>query len=105
MLNDTHFKLIAGNPRKWDDETRERVAKGEDLPSVQISQFARGRRSAEVVQTIYGWSVRSATNLDNRAFIARRCATLDEAIAAGTAWANEDPENREFFIYRKYLLG
>lgn len=107
MLNDTYYILVAGNPQKWDDETRARCRPGryentwnsEDLCKVQIDQHRRGRRSATIVETIYGWSLRSASNLDGRQIIASRL-TRDEAIAAGTAWANEDPDNREFFIRR-----
>lgn len=102
MLNTQHFTVIAGNVDTWDNEIRERVANGEDLPSVQVSQYGRGRRSAELVKTFRGWSVRSGTGLDDRRILFGgrniRPLTFAEAVAWGIEWANQDPTNREFFV-------
>lgn len=115
MLNDTHFTVLAGNPSKWDAETRERCRAGrypgtfnsEDLCRVQVDQHLRGRRSATLWETVYGWAVGYDSNLQNRAVIrgGRRepGLTRDQAIEAGIQWANEDPTNREFYARNDML--
>jgi hypothetical protein len=110
MMNTTHFMVLAGDPASWDEETRrlcrsgiyENTYNSEDLCKVQVDQFFRGRRSATIVETIYGWSVRSDSNLDNRAIYLSR-VTKEAAIKFGIAWANEDPKNREFYVSRQHV--
>lgn len=112
MLNNEHFVLLAGNPGKWDDEIRARckqnsgLFESEGLCKVQASQHARGRRSACLQRTMYGWSVRLDSGLDDRQILyGGRHSSVDRsqeaAIAFGIAWANEDPQNREFYAYKK----
>lgn len=106
MLNTTAFTLLAGNPSKWDEETATRCKPGryagtydsEDLCKVQVDQHQRGRRSAALVKTLYGWTVRLASGLDERQILCK-VETREQAIAWGTAWANEDPEKREFYAH------
>ena len=102
MLNTEHFHLLAGNPEKWDNETKQRVAAGESLPDVQIDQHYRGRRSAMLVSGINYFYVRAGSNLQEPQVLASpKLGTIDgtlyQALAWGVSWANEDPENREFF--------
>jgi len=102
MLNTAHFELLAGNPEKWDEETRRRVAQGESLPNVQIDQHSRGRCAIELVETIYGYSIRYASGLDNWGILfgsrmAGRPIHRAEAIEWGKQWVARDPEKREFF--------
>jgi len=111
MMNSEHFTVLAGNPAKWDAETLTRVRPGqyagtynsEDLCSVQVDQWSRGRRSAVLTSSMYGWSVRIDSGLGDRQILAgsRRGEKLDgtkeDAIRWGKAWAEEDPENREFY--------
>lgn len=115
MLNDRDFLLLAGQPKSWDDETRRRCRPGrgsntvnsEDLIKVHVEQHQRGRREAQLVRTIYGWSVRYASTIDNCALLfpgENAPATLAECILWGRAWADEDPANREFFGRKRSLL-
>ncbi len=115
MLNTEYFVVLAGNPEPWDLDLKARMAKvkahaaiyggctDDTLCAIQVEQFTKGRRSAELVATIYGYSVRSATNLDNRQILfggrqLGRKVSKEEAIEFGKKWANEDPKNREFYM-------
>lgn len=101
MLNTEHFVLLGGNPQKWDDEVRIRNAAGEDLGSIQEDQHARGRRTAVLTESVKGWYVRAGSDLDDIQVLMREDGTTKaEAIAWGCAWANKDPENREFITRR-----
>jgi hypothetical protein len=105
MLNTEHFVLLAGNSDKWDEETQRRVKAGESLPNVQINQHGRGRCSIQLVETIYGWSIRYASGLNGFGILwgsrmAGRKVTRDEAIEWGKRWVAEDPGHREFFAYK-----
>lgn len=121
MINHEAFVLLAGNPKKWDDEIRNGCKRSmgakpdpnssdffdsSDLCRLQVTQHARGRRSACLQRTMYGWSVRLDSGLDDRQILyGGRHSNVDRsqeaAIAFGVAWANEDPENREFYAYKK----
>ena len=114
MLNTEHFVLLAGEPQAWDQEIRERIAKGEDLSSIQVDQHKRGRRSATIAESIGskartgedrdGWYVRAASNLMVPTIIYATTDTfgqLQTAIAYGKNWANRDPRNREFYVRKK----
>lgn len=109
MLNLKHYVLLAGDPRAWDEEM---VRRGhmENLAAIQIDQHRRGRRSANLVETMtLGWTVRYASNLDDRALLfggraLGRQASQREAIAAGIAWVEEDPSNREFFALQSDVI-
>lgn len=112
MLNSIAFKVLAGNPKKWDDEMVARTKAGFALTFVQEEQYQQGRRSAVLDHSVHGWLVRSNTNLDGRKvlfggaeYAAKhgRTATKEEAIAWGTKWANRDPDKREFIARKKDL--
>jgi len=108
MLNTEHFVLLAGDPSAWDEETRSRVAAGESLCRVQEDQFARGFRSAVLVPTLYGWSVRSGTGLDGfHILVSARAGevngSLEQAMYWGKQWAEADPLRREFIASRADL--
>lgn len=104
MMNSNAFVVLAGNPGPWDEEMKQRCDnKSEDLVKVQVDQHGRGRRSATLVATIYGYSVRLASGLDERQVLfggraLGRNVSKEEAIAFGIKWANEDPKNREFYV-------
>lgn len=99
MLNAEHFELLAGNPAVWDEEARQRVASGESLPDVQEDQHRRGRRSAELVPPGISdrYFVRASSGLDDFAVLYGP-AFKSQARQWGIAWANEDPEHREFYV-------
>lgn len=114
MLNTNAFVVLAGNPGPWDEEMNKRCGAGsapgtlksEDLVQVQVDQHRRGRRSATLVSTIYGYSVRLASGLDERQVLfggraLGRNVSKEEAIAFGIKWANEDPDKREFYVRKE----
>jgi hypothetical protein len=119
MLNTEAFVVLAGNSAPWDGEIRARCAPGihegtfesEGLCKVQEDQWARGRRGARLHRTMYGWSVRHDSGLENwgilysQRHLPESERTLAAAVAFGTAWVNEDPEHREFYAYRKDVEG
>ena len=105
MLNKEGFVLLAGKPDKWDAELTEECRNGAQLPQVQERQFRQGRRHAELMRSMYGWYVRSGTGLDGFALMfTPRQDVADkgffEAFTWGCAWAEEDAENREFYVRR-----
>ena len=100
------FTVLAGELTRWQ---RERDAlerhRGEQcfddmLCALQVKQHQAGRRTATIVETIYGYSVRSDNNLDNRDFVpgGRRLQTWADAVCVGIAWASEDPSKRMFYV-------
>lgn len=106
--------IIAGNAEPWRQqrlalEARRKALRGDafdqELCALQVSQHQAGLRTATVHETIYGFSVRSSSGLDNQAFIpnGRRLATWQDAMTAGRTWAGQDPEHRVFFVWRKDL--
>lgn len=99
MLNQKNFILLAGNPQKWDDEMLTLTNRGEALVALQVSQAQRGRLSAHLVRSIYGWTVRYASGLQNFAIIHKSGSkNIANALSFGINWANQDPNNRELFV-------
>lgn len=107
MLNREHFVLIAGNPKKWDDETIRRTQgrDGEGLPVVQEDQFDRGRRSAKLTRLITGWAVTNNSGLGGDPVLFRGGKTREEAVKWGREWADKDPTNREFIASKTDMAG
>jgi len=110
MLNTEHFTLLAGDPTAWDNEVRERCQPGKqpgtfasaDLCQVQVDQARRGRLEAELVRSVYGWTVRYASGLQGRAIIYRTGEHSPAlALKLGREWVDRDPANRSMFV-RKY---
>lgn len=107
MLNTDHFALLAGRPGPWDDEIRTKVQSGRtegtydsaSLCDLQVKQHQKGRRSAELVRTAKGWTIRMASGLQDHRIL-RFTASPDpsEILCWGTVWANRDPDHRELFI-------
>jgi hypothetical protein len=119
MLNTNDYLLLAGNPGPWDDEIRQLATGAQwvgsfNLPALQELQHRRGRRSAEVVKSLYGFGVRSASGLDGFRLLAAKPrelkpvfqnsgiepipGTYASAVAWAMSWAAEDPTNREAFV-------
>ena len=101
MLNTERFILLAGSPEAWDAEMLALPDRGESLVDLQVSQAGRGRRSAHMVLSIYGWTVRYASGLQNRNILFGS-GSFDPKLALdwGVGWANRDPMNREFYVSR-----
>ena len=108
MINRTDFILLAGQPEKQDAETVSRLKQGEYLTDIQEDQHRRGKREAELLRSMYGWTVRSGNGLDGFAIMYVPCRNrpdkgFAEGLMWGRAWANERPEEREFYIRRSML--
>jgi len=109
MINRTDFILLAGQPDKQDAETVTRMKQGEYLTDIQEDQHRRGKREAELQRSMYGWTVRSGNGLDGFAIMytpgqSRPDKGFAEALMWGRAWANQRPEDREFYI-RRFMLA
>ena len=110
MINTEAFLLIAGDPSEWDRKLQEAVGAGADLPEVQRQQYRAGCRSAELVRSIYGWSVRSGTGLNDFAIMhvpvlhgQQPDKGFADAVVWGKEWAEKDPKRREFYVRRRAL--
>jgi len=101
MLNKEYFILLAGDPKKWDDEVIRRTQRRESLIEVQRDQHARGRLSAKLLKLASGWAVVDSTGLEPNPILFKGLKTRDEAIEKGRKWAEEDPKNREFIANRR----
>lgn len=71
----------------------------EQLCALQQSQARAGYLGAELVESIYGWSVRYNSGLQNFGIIfgSRRGnldGTYEDAVAKAKAWQAQDPERR-----------
>lgn len=95
MLNTTSFLQIAGNSQKWDAEMRET----KNLVQLQVDQSARGYRPAVLVYSLYGWTVRYASGLQENAILFKSGDfNSAKAVAWAKEWADQDPENREVYV-------
>lgn len=98
MLNQKCI-LLAGNPAKWDAEMANLPNRGQSLVDLQVSQAGRGRLSAHLVRSIYGWTIRYASGLQDFAIIYKSgSSNIADAMQVGIEWANEAPEKREFYV-------
>jgi len=108
MLNTDDYLLIAGNPKYWDKETRNRVETLQhDLATVQEEQYDRDRRSLELKMGERGWVVASGTPALTASSIYWSppddvWSKPDKGLAACLEWGirfvNEDVMNREFYV-------
>jgi hypothetical protein len=96
-LNTTHFTHLAGETH-FDAEMRERLEKGADLIELQFEFHGRGRAEAEVVKTIYGYSIRYVSGLHNFAIIHRRIPSYEDAVRIGTEWVEKAPQMRSLIV-------
>jgi hypothetical protein len=107
-MDPKHFIIIAGRDviDQLDAEKDERVGRGEDLPAVQVAQARRGYLGAQLVRSMYGWSVRYDSGLQNWDLLAStRQGTLDGSLKAAVEWAEDwaaqDPEHRYAWASRR----
>jgi hypothetical protein len=104
MLNTQHFILLAGDCGAYDQELLDNVPtiglfQSKSLTKLQEEQSARGRLSAQLVLSIYGWTVRYASGLQGFGIL-RRADSFNPASALewGRNWVEQDPQNRELFV-------
>ena len=105
-FNNDQFLTLAGNREPWASEhaALPRGCGSDALCALQVAQSDRGYRPAELVRTIYGWSIRYASGLQGHDLLYRgRGLTRDAVVAWGVAWANADPTHREFYARRSDL--
>jgi len=82
------------------------VGGGEDLVAQQERLHASGLREAELVESIYGWSLRHASGLDGWSII-KGCrsgdldGSLEAAQSAARVWVAADPERRFVTLTRR----
>lgn len=98
------FKIIAGQDVYDAQQQRKHDAMGNKRDSEWLCQWQQiearnGIVEAEIVKSIYGYSVRHASGLQNFSLIAscRRGqldGTLDAAIAFAKGWQSADPTRR-----------
>lgn len=71
----------------------------EPLCAWQQDVHRRGFRDVELVESIYGWGVRSGSGIDNFALLASSRAhevdgSLEDAVRWAAAWCAQDPDHR-----------
>ena len=100
MILQDWMVIIAGNTLvdAITAETQKRV-QHETLPRVQERQFRRGIVGAEVVKSLYGYSVRYDSGLQNFNLLASARAgqldgTLEDAERFARDWVAQDPAHR-----------
>lgn len=95
MLNTKNFIKIAGNSEKWDNELRET----KNLVQTQVDQSARGFRPAKLVYSMYGWTVRYASGLQDGAILFKSGDYRPEkAVEWVKLWVAEKPDMREAYV-------
>jgi hypothetical protein len=103
-FNTEHFVTLAGNREPWASEHLTLKDRDQSLIALQEDQARRGYIPAVLVETINGWSVRYASGLQGFGIIYfGKGQSRAQVIAAGVAWANQDPEHREFYARKTDL--
>ena len=100
-MDPRHFTIIAG--RDLIDRLDAEKAAAPDLCRCQEAQAARGIMGAELVQSMFGWSVRYDSGLQGWGLLASsRSGTLNGSYEAARNWALKwamlDPERRYVFV-------
>lgn len=107
MLDPTHFEIVAGE-RVVEELRAQQEAiipwtgygyASDNLCALQRTWDERGIRGAQLTQSIYGWSVRADSGLQDFALLAGKRmgnvdGTLEGAVAWARAWAARDPKRR-----------
>lgn len=114
MLDPQHFEVIAGDwvVKAMDKEIAMRVPHtgtgyhSDSLCIVQADFARRGYLGAEIVESIYGSSVRYDSGLQNFGLLAgKRIGNIDGSYEAAVAWAQrwaaQDPSRRYVWKRRK----
>lgn len=99
---EVHAKLMAEREQNVPHSTKpgmERYFESSPLCAWQSEVFSRGYRGAELVKSIYGWSVRSDSGMDNFCLLASsRQGQLDgsyeDAVRYAKEWAEQDSARR-----------
>ena len=107
-MDKQHFIIIAGHALadQLATEKAERIMGGEALTTVQEKHAARGVLGAQLVQSMFGWSVRYDSGLQGWRILAGvRNGMLDGSFKAAVEWAERwvarDPERRYAWASRR----
>ncbi len=97
--------VLAGNHQKWQDEIEANCPKvgqyfeSNKLCAMQRSQSARGRTEADLGRSIYGWTLRYASGLQDWSIIfASRDHNPATALAEALRWVAVNPECRSVCV-------
>jgi hypothetical protein len=90
-MDPKHFIIIAGRELSEALDAEKRNTKGgEDLCRVQEAQASRGIQGAQLVRSMFGWSVRYDSGLQGWGLLASsRQGTLDGSLRAAVEWAED----------------
>jgi len=110
MLDPAHFTVVAGQNAKDAAEAillarvkpsteRPGCLESESLCAAQQHVHGLGFRDVELVPTLYGWSVRSGSGLDNFSILygyrkGDGRMTYEQALAKANEWVNQNPSRR-----------
>ena len=103
MLNNEHYISLAGDADKWDQEVIAHMEDGGSLTDIQKMQHDRGRMQATLIQNHQGWIVVKVWATAGESAWITQPSCITSAVLNGIKWANEDADNREFFIKRSDL--
>lgn len=96
---------IEGRQGGWPQSPRD-----EALCNAQSALHSRGYRSAELVKSVFGWSVRSGSGLDGFALLASSrtgvlTGSAGDALKWAMNWVSDDPNKRDVFFRGLELPG
>ena len=116
MLENEGWMQLGGYAEKHHQEIKDlqheaKMGSGTfNLSNVQVRQFEKGYRIAQLLRGIEGWYIRSATGLDSNyiMYIPGRAEKdrdkgFTKAYVWGVQWARRDIENRDFLVAHTYL--
>lgn len=91
-----YFIQLAGQCDSFHAEFDSLPDRGESLCNLQVSQAARGYRCVELVLSIYGWTVRYNSGLQDRAILYRsKDKDPAKALEYALEYVSFDPAHRE----------
>lgn len=115
-MNPLHFTVVCGVDvaealdreralKVKQSATRPGCFESESLCAWQRSVNGRGFRDVELVKSIYGWSVRAGSGLQDFALLAssrqgQLDGSLEDAVRWATRWCNENPERRYAWMHK-----
>lgn len=97
--------ILAGNHQKWQDQIEARCRKigncfeSEQLCRVQRDQSAAGRREAHLCRSIYGWTLRYASGLQEWGIIySSKNHNPQNCLTEALNWVATSPELRSVCV-------
>lgn len=101
MPSKEHFIILAGECDQFHAEMDSLPDRGQSLIALQESQSRRGYIPAELVLSIYGWTVRYASGLQGFGILRKADSFNPEnALRWAREWVARDPKSREVWVRR-----